>query len=244
LFPKGTERVGGGRAQRHHRNPVQKTAYPAEGWQRTCSPGGLWHALPGCRPEEGGPPAVSLRSTVGYFLGCLRHHAAGDRHQSPPPSRAPLKEDPSSLSAIGLRLIFRATLAASLWANGPTHHSPGRRPGWAHKNRGEPCKGVPILVLRSRNILRVNGPFAHETPATPLSHPLLQVPESGTGFQPVTCHSQDGCATLRHRVHPSGGPVGAFNAHPGPPSDHSPASPPPAKDADPLSGPTNALETG
>ena len=37
-------------AQRHHRNAFPKTAHPAEGWQRMCSPGGLWHALPGCGP--------------------------------------------------------------------------------------------------------------------------------------------------------------------------------------------------
>jgi hypothetical protein len=49
LFPEGTERVAGGGAKRHPRIAVQKTAHPAEGWQRICSPGGLWHALPGCR---------------------------------------------------------------------------------------------------------------------------------------------------------------------------------------------------
>jgi hypothetical protein len=50
LFPRGTERVAGGGAKRHHRNAVPKTAHPAEGWQSIRSPGGLWHALPGCRP--------------------------------------------------------------------------------------------------------------------------------------------------------------------------------------------------
>ena len=56
-----------------------KKSPPAEGLQRMCSPGGLWHALPGCCPGEGGLPAVSLRSTVGYFLGCLRHRIDAQR---------------------------------------------------------------------------------------------------------------------------------------------------------------------
>ncbi len=41
LFPGGTERVAGCGAQRHLRNAGPKTAHPAEGWQRICSPGGL-----------------------------------------------------------------------------------------------------------------------------------------------------------------------------------------------------------
>ena len=49
LFPEGTEKIADGGARRHPRNAVQKTAHPAEGWQRICCPGGLWHPLPGCR---------------------------------------------------------------------------------------------------------------------------------------------------------------------------------------------------
>ena len=49
-----------------------KTAHPEERWQMICCPGGIWHALPGWRPG-GVLPGVSLRSTPGYFLGCLRH---------------------------------------------------------------------------------------------------------------------------------------------------------------------------
>jgi hypothetical protein len=43
LFPRGTERVAGGRAQRRHRNAVPKTAHPAKGWQGICPLGGLRH---------------------------------------------------------------------------------------------------------------------------------------------------------------------------------------------------------
>jgi hypothetical protein len=90
LFPEGTERVAGGGAQRHPRNAVPKTAHPAEGWQRICSQGGLWHALPGCGPWGAAfrrcrfaQPSVTFRDASGIgsspaagssrFFRCVSH---------------------------------------------------------------------------------------------------------------------------------------------------------------------------
>jgi hypothetical protein len=50
LFPEGTEKIADGGARRHHRNAVQKTASPAEGWQRIGSRGWCLAPLPGCLP--------------------------------------------------------------------------------------------------------------------------------------------------------------------------------------------------
>ncbi len=54
-----TQRVAGGGAKRHLRNAVQKTAHPAEGWQRIC-----WWSLarPAGVPSRGGRPSGGVAS--------------------------------------------------------------------------------------------------------------------------------------------------------------------------------------
>jgi hypothetical protein len=47
------------------RRGVAEVSYPGSG--------GRWHALPGCHLGGIGFPVVSLRSTTGYPLRCLRH---------------------------------------------------------------------------------------------------------------------------------------------------------------------------
>jgi hypothetical protein len=88
-FPAGTKVVAGGRAKRYHRDTVQKDSPPRRGVAEVLSPRlGLSLALPAGVPPRGGLgfPAVSLRSTAGYHLRCLRHLSAHRRARRAVPS--------------------------------------------------------------------------------------------------------------------------------------------------------------
>jgi hypothetical protein len=110
LFPEGTEKIADGGARRHHRNVVQKTVHPAEGWQRIGSRGWCLAPLPGCIPwGAAGSRGYRFAQTPATFWD-----AFGIR-------------DPQERSAGGDRLFIHAIKHHALRPRRALHGSDARR---------------------------------------------------------------------------------------------------------------------